>query len=117
MSFLVVDDRFGTPIHVFLEIDPRGAAEYPGLPAREVRLDRLAAGQRPGPHGPAVGQDPWNPAAFREFGSDGAAAAARFTLVEPRYVGHTWATYLTGFRPAGGAPRPRQRAAGGPVRC
>ena len=43
MHFLVIDTRFGTPIFAFLELDPRGAADYPALAVREVVLDSLPA--------------------------------------------------------------------------
>ena len=114
MLFLVIDDRFGAPIHVFLEVDPQGSADYPGLPVREVRLEPMPPGQRRGAYGPAIGQDPREPAAFREFGSDRAVAVARHALVEPRYVGLTWATYLTNYRPAGGTPHHRPSRSPGP---
>ena len=43
MYFLVIDDRFGTPIYAFLELDPRGACDAVGLSAWAVTLEFLAA--------------------------------------------------------------------------
>ena len=106
MHFLVVDVRFGTPIYVFLESDPKRDSEYPGLTVREVVLEADA------PTGSfsrrtAIGRDPNHLAVFREFGSDGAVAGAGFILVEPRYVGTTWEGYLRHFRPEGEKPAKR----------
>lgn len=105
MHFLVIDDRFRAPVFVFLELDPRWPGPAPDLPVRSVTLDltgaapaRGAAGVRPEA---VIGQDPDQSDRFREFPSDGAARAAGFAPVEPRYVGSTWESYLRGFRPHG----------------
>lgn len=108
MHFLVIDGRFGTPIYAFLERDPRGAADYPGMAVREVAVEPVeptaAAGQRV-----AVGRDPRHPDRFREFGSDGAVRRAGFILIEPRYVGVTWEAYVSAFRPQGQEPHKGRR--------
>jgi len=117
MYFLVIDDRFGTPIYVLLEVDPRGERGFPGLAVREVTLERRPAPVRPSVGaGAAVGRDPARLDRFREFGSSGAVAGAGFILIEPRYVGPSWPSYLTAFRPEGEKPskRPRHPAAHGP---
>ena len=117
MHFLVIDNRFGTPIHVFLELDPRAHGGFPGLAVRRVNLDSpllpgaevpWRAGLGVAPMG-AVGQHPWQADQFREFGSDRAVAAAGFALIEPRYVGSNWSSYLSAFRPEGGKPVKRPR--------
>ena len=43
MFFLIIDSRFGTPIHVFLELDPRLEGDYPGQTVREVTLESPAS--------------------------------------------------------------------------
>jgi hypothetical protein len=110
MHYLVIDTRFGTPIYAFLELDPRGADEYPGLAVREVTLELLRA---PGGAGldwpavgrrPAIGRDPYHLDRFREFASDGAVARGGFILIEPRYVGPSWEAYVREFRPQGEKP-------------
>lgn len=119
MHFLVVDGRFGCPIYVFLEIDPRGAEAFPGFAVREVAIELWPSDQRGGRA--AIGRDPRRLDRFREFRSDAAAAAAGFTLIEPQYVGPTWEAYAREFRPQGekphkraGGTRPVGRAAGPP---
>ena len=116
MHFLVIDNRFGAPIHVFLDLDPREHDGFPGLKVREVDLDSpllpgeevpWRAGLGAAPMG-AVGQNPWRADRFQEFGSDRAVAAAGFALIEPRYVGPSWSAYLSAFRPEGGKPVKRQ---------
>ena len=52
MHFLVVDNRFVTPIHVILEADPSGERDFPDLKVREITLE-----ERVGP-GAAVGRHP-----------------------------------------------------------
>jgi hypothetical protein len=97
--YLVIDRRFLAPVYVFLIEDPHGEPGFPGL---EVRVITLAAGP-PGELTPqaAIGGDPHRPDRFARFSSDGHARAAGFALIEPRYVGPTWAAYLTAFRPDG----------------
>jgi hypothetical protein len=114
--FLVIDVRFGTPIYVFLALDPREADDYPGLPVREVTLSfPLAAEDGSGPQRSvgrcSVGQDPNWMNLFREFASDGAVAGAGFILIEPLYVGPTWQAYAREFRPQGGNVGRRRGAA------
>jgi hypothetical protein len=102
MHYLVIDPRFGTPIYVFLEIDPRGNDEYPGLDVREITLD---SSQPPGSRRQrAIGRDPHHLDVFREFGSDGSATVAGYILIEPRYVGPSWESYAREFRPQGDKP-------------
>jgi hypothetical protein len=117
MHFLVIDHRYGTPIHVFLELDPREHDDFPELVVRRVDLDSPVpvgeevpwrAGLGVSPMG-AVGQSPWRADRFQEFGSDRAVAAAGYVLIEPRYVGETWSGYLSAFRPEGGKPVKRPR--------
>jgi hypothetical protein len=106
MHFLVIDHRFGTPIYAFLERDPHGHPDYPGLSVREVTLE-------PGPPPPAcgrrcaIGRDPARLERFREFPSEGAVARAGFILIEPRYVGPNWEGYCSQFRPEGEKPAKR----------
>ena len=95
MHFLVVDDRFGTPIYVILETDPRRERGFPALRVREVTLEERAG------LGAAVGRDPVRLDRFRVFRSDAAVAGAGFILIEPRYVGPNWLSYLTAFHPEG----------------
>jgi hypothetical protein len=117
MHFLVIDSRFGTPIHVFLERDPRGEDDFPGLAVQAVTLESpVASGEetlwRSGvgsASASAVGRNPWRSDRFREFESDRAVAGAGFVLIEPRYVGPSWWSYLSTFRPEGGKPPKRPR--------
>jgi hypothetical protein len=117
MHFLVIDTRFGAPVHVFLEHDPRAHPGFPGLTVRAVDLDppRGPYGEPLGWSGAsysptsAVGQNPWRTDRFREFGSDRAVAGAGFVLVEPRYVGPSWSEYVNAYRPEGGKPHRRPR--------
>ena len=53
MHFLVIHRRFGTPIHVFLELDPREQDGFPELAVRQVDLDSSL---------PVGGEVPWRPA-------------------------------------------------------
>jgi len=105
MHFLVIDPRFGTPIYVFLLIDPRESDGYPGLPVREVMLtsstppDPSASLSRVGRC--SVGQDPTGSSHFREFRSEAALIGAGFSLIEPLYVGPTWQAYAREYRPQG----------------
>lgn len=104
MPFLVVDNRFGTPIYVILESDPRGERGYPGLRVHEITLE-----ERVGP-GAAVGRHPRQLDQFREFRSEAGVARAGFILIEPRYVGPNWLSYLSAFRPEGEQPLKRWRS-------
>jgi hypothetical protein len=97
--FLVIDARFGTPIHVFLELDPRLDDDYPGQTVREVTLESPASRVD---GGFAIGRDPSRADRFRKFGCDGAVVGAGFILIEPRFVGATWQAYTREFRPQGG---------------
>lgn len=109
MHYLVVDDRFGTTIHVFLEADPRREAGFPGYEVRQVTIEcpvaagggtlwRYGIGTAPMC---SIGRHPAHLDQFREFGSDGAVSAARYVLIEPRYIGPSWGTYAREFRPGG----------------
>jgi hypothetical protein len=116
MPFLVVDDRFGTPIYVLLELDPRAERGFPGLPVREIILEPRAIGPDHTPGSDfgvdptsAVGRDPARLDRFREFISDRAVGGAGFILIEPRYVGPSWPAYLTAYRPEGQKPLKRSR--------
>ncbi|OWK43020.1 hypothetical protein [Fimbriiglobus ruber] len=106
MHFLVVDARYGTPIYAFLEFDPRGTNDYPGLVVQEVAIESTeSAGAMA--RRVSVGRDPHRLDRFREFISDGAVAKAGFILIEPRYVGVTWQAYVSEFRPQGDKPLKR----------
>src|SRR5262245_43865852 len=108
MHYLVIDDRFGTPIYVLLETDPRLERGFPTLPVREITLERWVSSTASSSHTSrsiaSVGRDPAHLDQFREFGSDWAVAQARFILIEPRYVGPSWPSYLSAFRPEGEKP-------------
>jgi hypothetical protein len=120
MHFLVIDDRFRVPVFVFLELDPGRSAADPARAARPVTLELAYPGLERPPHafgpavraGGAIGLDPEHPDRFREFPSDGHVRAAGFALIEPRYVGPSWETYVSVFRPEGEgrtkAPPPRR---------
>lgn len=101
MRYHVLDTRFACPVHVFLDVDPQSEKDFPDLAVTCVTLEHMTG---PGPAGAylgpaeAVGQDPWRPDRFREFRSDAAARAAGFVVVEPRFVGSTWAAYDRVFR-------------------
>jgi len=110
MHFLIIDSRYGTPIYVFLEIDPRGAEAYPGLAVREVAIEFAPTTDRAGRRS-AIGRDPHHLNRFQEFTSDGATAKAGFILIEPRYVGPTWEAYTREFRPQGEKPTKSHRSA------
>jgi hypothetical protein len=109
MHFLVIDRRFGVPIYVFLEKEASTDDGGPVMKGRWVTLESVlppdhGVGQHA--HGGAsvgaIGSDPEQPDRFAEFASDGHVRAAGFTLIEPRYVGPSWETYLSVFRPEGG---------------
>jgi hypothetical protein len=106
--FLIVDHRFGTPIHVFLELDPTAEPGFPGFGVRPVTLEWPAGPPGLGvPAGIAIGRDPHQLDSFRTFGSDKAVAGAGFILIEPRYVGPNWPAYVLAFRPGGVKPSKR----------
>ena len=105
MHFLVVDQRFGTPIYVFLESDPHAESEYPGFAVREGTLEAIPPALSA--RRCSIGRDPDCPEQFREFASDGAVTRAGFTLMEPRYVGANWEGYCRHFRPEGERPARR----------
>lgn len=117
MAFLIVDERFGVPIYVFLETDPRGTDDFPPLRVCEVQFEQLAAGVRPGTQGAGVGQHPMSSMAFREFISDSAVAAAGYGLIEPRFVGNNWQQYLSGFCPGGNRSGKSRSAKSVPARA
>jgi hypothetical protein len=109
VHFLVIDDRFRVPVFVFLELDPRLPAAGLGRAVHGVTLElaEAPAGRAPQPGGTgvraqaAIGGDPDRPDRFVEFPSEGHVRAAGFTLIEPRYVGPSWETYVSVFRPEG----------------
>jgi len=107
--FLIIDNRYGTPIYVFLEADPSGELGFPGFRVRFVTLECPGAPQKQGsPGGIAIGQDPHHLDTFRMFKTDRAVAGAGFILIEPRYVGPNWPAYILAFRPGGEKPGKRQ---------
>jgi hypothetical protein len=108
--YLVIDHRFRVPIFVFLEVDPRigWLGADPGSPVLGVTLELAAppasmpVRERAGVRcDVTIGRDPQRPDRFREFRSDRHVRAAGFVLIEPRYVGANWETYLSVFRPEG----------------
>jgi hypothetical protein len=123
MHFLVIDDRFRVPIFVFLELDPRESGGDGAGAVSIVTLELAAAlpGGAPRREGDsfrahaAIGCDPHQPDRYVEFPSDGHVRAAGFALIEPRYVGPSWETYLNVYRPEGekhfklAAARPARR--------
>jgi hypothetical protein len=103
--FLIVDNRFGTPIHVFLEMDPSTEPGFPGFEVRSVTLEWPADQAGLGiPAGVAIGRNPHQLDIFRTFRSNQAVAGAGFILIEPRYVGPNWPAYVLAFRPGGEKP-------------
>lgn len=98
MHFLVIDDRFPSPVYVFLDADPRPADGFPGLSVRRVRLERRSA-RNALTSFTSVGRNPADPRWYREFGSDREADAAGHQVVEPRFIGSTWKDYSRHFRP------------------
>jgi hypothetical protein len=95
---------------VFVEIEPR-------RPARAVTIEAAAA---PGEHrrwagvGPTtcLGRDPAHLDRFKEFPSDAHARAAGYLLIEPRYIGPNWESYVGAFRPEGKRPAKLPRPPG-----
>jgi hypothetical protein len=128
VHYLVIDDRFRVPVFVFLELDPRGPDARWARAVRGVTLElaETGAGGRAPAGGAvfrpqvAIGGDPERPDRFVEFPSDGHVRAAGYALIEPRYVGPTWESYLSVFRPEGErrpkAPAPRPQPRGEPAR-
>jgi hypothetical protein len=103
--FLIVDNRFGTPIHVFLELDPTSEPGFPGFGVRSVTLEPPEGSPGLGvPAGFAIGRNPHQLDRFRVFRSNQAVAGAGFILIEPRYVGPNWSGYVVAFRPGGEKP-------------
>lgn len=120
MHFLVIDTRYGVPIYVFLERDPNDMEGRAKLRGRWVTLEPSAtAANGDLAHSTlgtsaAIGGDPNRPDRYAVFASEGAVRAAGFSLIEPRYLGPSWDTYLSVFHPEGGkgslAASPRARA-------
>jgi hypothetical protein len=105
---LIVDHRFGTPIHVFLELDPSIEPSFPGFRVRLVTLECPASSPGLGvPAGIAIGQDPHQLDRFQTFATDRAVTRAGFILIEPRYIGPNWPSYVLAFRPGGEKPGKR----------
>lgn len=109
MHFLIVDSRFAVPIFVFLEIDPNESSVHAPLPGSWVILERslsFEVGTRKSMAGlgdtAAIGGDPKNPDRFAIFATEGDVRASGYALIEPRYLGPTWETYLSVFHPEGG---------------
>lgn len=109
MHFLVIDSRFAVPIFVFLEADPNEGGLHEPLPGRWVTLDqanapKVHAGKTTVGLGDkvAIGGDPKRVDRFAMFASEGAVRAAGYSIIEPRYLGPSWDTYLSVFHPEGG---------------
>jgi hypothetical protein len=103
--FLVVDNRYGTPIYVFLELDPTAEPGFPGFGVRAVTLETNESESGVGvPAGVSIGRNPLRLDQFRTFGTDRAVSGAGFILIEPRYVGPSWPSYVLAFRPGGDKP-------------
>src|SRR5262249_26814216 len=92
--FLVVDNRFGTPIHVFLELDPSGEPGFPGFQVRTVEFEPRDGSSGMGVHAEcSIGRNPHRLDSFKEFCSNQAVVGAGFILIEPRYIGPDWSGY------------------------
>jgi hypothetical protein len=113
--YLVIDHRFRVPIFVLLEEDPRTTWSDADLfpPVLDVMLELVTAPAAVPVRGgagvrsdAAIGRDPHSLERFREFRSDRHARAAGFVLIEPRYVGPNWESYIGVFHPEGGRPLP-----------
>ncbi len=109
MHFLVIDNRFRVPIFVFLEHDPSAGVGCPVQGGRWVTLEPAAQSELgfrrvhsrlAGPV--SIGSDPKRYDRFAEFPTDNDVRAAGFTVIEPRYVGPSWETYVGVFHPEGG---------------
>jgi hypothetical protein len=99
MHYLVIDNRFASPVYAFLDQHPGSDRGFPGLAVHSVNLDTApekSYGARTAT-GYAIGQDPRSPSDYRQFGSEGAVRAAGFGLIEPRYVGVSWGSYARMF--------------------
>jgi hypothetical protein len=99
MNFLVIDDRLGPPIHVFLPTDPRREDGFPGLEVRQVALERLAGDVVFWKHGsaatagPVLGQDPGDPDRYRQFRFERELREAGFRPVGVHRTPATWTAY------------------------
>jgi hypothetical protein len=84
-------------------MDPSGEPGFPGFEVRPVTLEWPADSSGFGgvPAGVAIGRNPHQLDQFRTFGSDRAVAGAGFILIEPRYVGPSWPSYVLAFQPGG----------------
>jgi hypothetical protein len=103
--YLVVDNRFPIPITILLDLDPSAEPGFPGFAVRSVTLEPPAAGDGQGISArDAIGRDPARLDRFRAFPSERAVARAGFILIEPRYVGPSWPSYVLAFRPGGEKP-------------
>ena len=108
MHFLIVDSRFAVPIFVFLETDPNESGIH-AVRGRWVDLDQSESAEiqaRKPTAGfgdmAAIGGDPSRSDHFAIFATDGDVRAAGYALIEPRYLGPSWDTYLSVFHPEGG---------------
>jgi hypothetical protein len=118
VHFLVIDTRFGVPIYVFLERDPNEVGGRVRFRGRWVTLEDAASGDHDDLSNltlgttVAIGGDPNRADRYAVFESEGAVRAAGFSLIEPRYMGPSWETYLSVFHPEGGnrAPPASRRA-------
>ena len=99
MAFLVIDDRLGPPVHVFLPTDPRREDGLPGLEVRRVALERLSGDVVFWRHGlaasagPVLGQDPGDPDRYRQFRFERELREAGFRPVGPHRTPATWTAY------------------------
>jgi hypothetical protein len=107
MHFLVIDNRFGTPIHVFLEFAPEDETNELGLSVQDVKIDLFGPEKREGRRS-VLGQDPRSRNQFREFVSEEAVDNSGYVLVEPYFMGPTWGEYVRGFRPQGKSANKRR---------
>lgn len=106
--YLVVDRRFPTPITVILDLDPSAESGFPGFAVRTITLEPDASNPEVSARD-AIGRDPARLDRFRAFATDRAVARAGFILIEPRYVGPSWPSYVLAFRPEGDRPGKRSR--------
>ncbi len=99
MVFLVIDDRHGLPVHVFLPADPGREEAFPVLEVRRVSLERLSGDVVFWRHGsaasagPILGQDPDDPARYREFRFERELREAGYRTVGPHCTPATWTGY------------------------
>jgi hypothetical protein len=107
--YLVIDNRFPTPITLILDLDPSAEPGFPGFAVRAITLEPVGVPDDQGVSArDAIGRDPGRLDCFRAFASDRAVARAGFILIEPRYVGPSWPSYVLAFRPGGEKPGRRQ---------